>query len=87
MKFKIGSLYEIIFWDHCTGQDAEPIKFAACGYVLKDDKQSVVFTTWFSLNTDKESFNKNVETFCILKNCIISRKKFESGKEKKGFKS
>ncbi len=82
MKFKKGDLYEVVFWDHSSHKD--PFKFAAVGYVLKDDNNFVQITSWLPLNIEEHDndFDSNCEMFCIMKSCIISRKKLDSGKKK-----
>ncbi len=82
MKFVKDALYEIIFWDHSSHK--EPFKFAAVGYVLSDESEFVRVTSWLPLNISEHDndFEINCELFCIMKSCIISRKRLESGKEK-----
>ena len=82
MKFKIGALYELVFWDHSSTDSPE--KFITVGYVEKDLDKYVVLNTWVPLGYDEsnENYKENSEMFSIMKSCIISRKKLQSGREK-----
>ena len=82
MTFKEGSLYEIVFWDHSSHK--EPFKFKAVGYVLKNEDSFVRIASWLPLNIEEtdSDYDSNCEVFCVIKSCIVKRKKLSSGKEK-----
>ena len=74
MRFKLGYLYKIEFWDHCVGMD-NPIKFDVVGWVIKDDKLSVTTTHWMIDKNceDLDLIENSSEPSTILKSCIIGK--------------
>lgn len=74
VKFKPGDLYEINFYDHCTGHDS-PFNCFVVGYVLDDDDAYVKLSHWIVNTDERDVFKDNLEKVIILKSCIIKRKK------------
>ena len=74
MKFELGKLYKIHFWDHCVGLE-KPIQFECVGWVLTQDDISVTTTHWMidGEEEDMDLINGSYEYSCILKSTIISK--------------
>ena len=74
MKFKIGSLYEIVeFKDHSVGTKL-PVTCKAVGYVIEDHKEYVLLSSWVVITTDIDLFNNNLEHTIVIKSCIKDRR-------------
>jgi hypothetical protein len=82
MKFKEGELYEVLFKDHACGSD-EPLLCSVVGFVVHDEPNHVLLSSWVVHTIDPEIFNHNLEKTVILKKCILSKKKFVRIKAKK----
>jgi len=72
MKYKKDSLYIVEFLDHSKGGDLHT-KCRVCGFYIKDNGESHLFTYWVTLGEDKDEPG-NTEYMCILKNCITKSK-------------
>lgn len=73
MKFQKDKLYYLKFKDHSAGIKNIMI-IEAVGWVVKDEKDYVVFTSWLVNNDDKEIVDNNHEPFSIVKSCIIKKR-------------
>lgn len=75
-KFKIGSKYNIYFWDHCLEQFK--VKCEVTIYVTKEDKTHV-YGTWWRVHTEEEGVEENNrEMISIVKAAIIKKRKIQS---------
>ena len=75
-KFQEGKLYKIRFYDHCIGSHEKMICEVA-GWIIKDDTQHVVITSWILDTDDPEIKKDNVEPVSIIKSCIIRSRKLQ----------
>ena len=75
MKFEICKIYKVRFYDHCIGK-AEKMICEVVGWVVQDEKDFVVLTSWIVDTDDKQIKKDNVEVTTLLKSCIIRKRKF-----------
>ena len=71
MRFKEGSLYHILFLDHCVGFE-EVIKVNVVGYVYEDTDTEVKLTHW---KEEHPEWKTSIEKTCIVKSTIVKTKK------------
>lgn len=74
-KFELEKLYKIRFYDHCIGSQEKMI-CEVVGWVIKNDKDYVVLTSWVVDTKDHQVKKDNVEPMSILKAVIISSRKY-----------
>lgn len=74
-KFKKGELYKVRFKDHCVGSK-EVMVCEVVGWLVKQDRDSIVLSSWVVITEDQQVFNDNHEPTTILKSCIIRKRKF-----------
>lgn len=75
MKFKKGSFYTILFYDHALDANIdEEIKCEVVGKVLLDREKSVVLCCWDVVGADDHTRRGNQTRFTVMKSCIIKRK-------------
>lgn len=75
-KFENGRAYKIRFYDHCIGIK-EAMVCEVMGWVIKEDKTSLILTHWRVDNKDKTMVDDNHEPVTIVKSCIIRTKKLD----------
>lgn len=73
MNFKKGKPYEIIFLDHSAGL-MSIVQCCAVGYVIKDEKDFVLLSSWIVKTEDEKIFKSNLETIAIIKKCIKQKR-------------
>ncbi len=73
-KFEVGGLYKIRFNDHSIGTE-EKMTCEVVGWVIKDDVDHVVLTSWVVQTKDEQVKKDNVEPTSILKPVIIRSRK------------
>jgi hypothetical protein len=76
MKYKVGDLIKIRFYDHAIGTK-EVLICETVGWLLEDNKLNVLLTNWIVDTKDEEFRDHNVEHVNILKSCIISTRKLK----------
>lgn len=74
LKFEVGEVYRIKFWDHCTGAQ-EPMKCEVVGFVLKSNPLFVSVSHWVTITDCAETREANLEPTTILKSCIVQKRK------------
>lgn len=70
MRFVKGKMYQILFWDHCTG-GTELIKINYVGWVVSQDKERLTLTSWLLDSDDEQMVKDNMETVNIIKSVIL----------------
>lgn len=75
MKFKLGKLYKIVFYDHSAGLD-HPVVCHCVGWAVKDEKDYVTVTSWVVDTKDDDLKKNNYEPHCILKKVIIKTRMY-----------
>jgi len=75
MKFEKTKMYKIRFYDHCIGQSDKMI-CEVVGWVLKDEPEHVVLSSWMVDTKDAQIKKDNVEPISIIKSCIIRKRKY-----------
>jgi len=73
VKFKVGKLYKVVFWDHSCGMKYLP-KCQVVGWCIDDNKNRVLLSHWLIIDSDEELVDNNLEYTCIAKDVIISKK-------------
>ena len=74
-KFEENKLYKIRFYDHSVGSHDKMI-CEVVGWVVKDDDEHVVLTSWVVDTDDKQIKRDNVEPVSILKAVMIRSRKY-----------
>lgn len=74
-KFEFHKLYKIRFYDHSIGSKEKMI-CEVVGWVIKDEVDHVVLTSWLVDTEDVQVKRDNVEPVSILKAVIISSRKY-----------
>ena len=74
-KYIEHKLYKIRFYDHSIGT-TDKMVCEAVGWVVKDDPDYVVLTSWKVDTKDVQVKRDNVEPVSILKAVIISSRKY-----------
>lgn len=63
-------LYQLTFKDHVRDHD-EALICHVVGWLIKENDDSYVISSWI-VDGDKETFNNNLEKFCILKSTVVN---------------
>jgi aromatic ring-cleaving dioxygenase len=66
-------IYRIKFYDHALGE--EPAIMNVVGWLIEESKTSVILSHWLMDTDDRDEQRDNMEFSCILKNCIIKKKR------------
>lgn len=74
MNFKIGGVYQIVFYDHCVG-GSDPIECEVFGRVLKQTDKFVSLSWWNVINGDEATTENNREMVNLIKSTILTKKK------------
>ena len=67
LKFKLGEIVELVFWDHSEG--GEPHLFSVWGRVGKASKVAVTVDVWAYANPRHER-DENVASYTIIRKAI-----------------
>jgi hypothetical protein len=62
-------LYQITFLDHCVGMK-EVMKCQTVGWLIKEDPEYIVLTSWRVVHEDKGMVDDNHEPTVIIKSTI-----------------
>lgn len=73
-KFQVGKLYKVRFYDHCIGA-SDKMTCEVAGWVIKDESDHVVLSSWVVDTKDTQIKKDNVEPVTIIKSCIIRKRK------------
>jgi hypothetical protein len=73
MQFKKNHLYVIEFLDHAIGEAVKekPLKCQVSGWVINQNEDHVVLTSWLVISDDDELVKNNYEHVSILKGVIL----------------
>jgi len=72
MKYKIGEMYIIYFWDHCRGSE-DLIPCEMVGRLTKITKKSVTLSPWTCLDSSIETMMANSEPYTIASEIILRK--------------
>lgn len=68
MKFNIGDIVELYFWDHATHDDG--VQCAAIGRVVRQNPRFITLEHWSILDSS-EIWNGNEERVTILRSSVF----------------
>jgi hypothetical protein len=74
-KFELNKLYKVRFYDHCVGSQNK-MTCQVVGWIIKDEDDFIVTTSWIVDTEDAQIKKDNVETTVILKKVMISARKY-----------